>query len=270
MNATTLISIHAPRVGSDHDLRHADPPTGYFNPRSPCGERPAANVALSYNGKNFNPRSPCGERPVITSSGYEYFDFNPRSPCGERLREDHPQMVDTIFQSTLPVWGATAERWQVRLVYAISIHAPRVGSDRPYVGTPAKTTHFNPRSPCGERQAMRTQARAEAVFQSTLPVWGATKTEKVFPVIPRFQSTLPVWGATMYLEGRTVSCQKDFNPRSPCGERRPATKDLKDADRISIHAPRVGSDTEALVMGLPAAEISIHAPRVGSDIQGRG
>ena len=94
----------------------------------------------------------------------------------------------------------------------------------------------------------------------------------------------------MYLEGRTVSCQKDFNPRSPCGERRPATKDLKDADRISIHAPRVGSDwvgtaldgytktisihaprvgsdTEALVMGLPAAEISIHAPRVGSDFR---
>ena len=35
------ISIHAPRVGSDHSRFHPRPPLRYFNPRSPCGERPA-------------------------------------------------------------------------------------------------------------------------------------------------------------------------------------------------------------------------------------
>ena len=35
---------------------------------------------------------------------------------------------------------------------------------------------------------------------------------------PPFQSTLPVWGAT--LAGATASISpRDFNPRSPCGER---------------------------------------------------
>ena len=33
------------------------------------------------------------------------------------------------FQSTLPVWGATDIRVVVVVGYAISIHAPRVGSD---------------------------------------------------------------------------------------------------------------------------------------------
>ena len=56
--------------------------------------------------------------------------FNPRSPCGER----HPvplerRRVVNVFQSTLPVWGAT-KPWLVRSIrIGISIHAPRVGSD---------------------------------------------------------------------------------------------------------------------------------------------
>ena len=35
-----LISIHAPRVGSDPAHHEHDNEMGYFNPRSPCGERP--------------------------------------------------------------------------------------------------------------------------------------------------------------------------------------------------------------------------------------
>ena len=34
------ISIHAPRMGSDQSQMSAAPETGYFNPRSPHGERP--------------------------------------------------------------------------------------------------------------------------------------------------------------------------------------------------------------------------------------
>ena len=63
--------------------------------------------------------------------------------------------------------------------------------------------------------------REEAIkllFQSTLPVWGATIFAILFLPLPSFQSTLPVWGAT-----------KEYIDRE-------ATLN------ISIHAPRVGSD----------------------------
>ena len=85
-------------------------------------------------------------------------------------------LSDSTFQSTLPVWGATAP---------IQIKA-----------NPA--TYFNPRSPCGERLGQMANQILPLIFQSTLPVWGAT------------------YGGIY--TGQTVS--------------------------ISIHAPRVGSDSK--------------------------
>ena len=62
MSMTQIISIHAPRTGSDgvslpRELRRI-----YFNPRSPHGERQAPSVSF-LPGTYFNPRSPHGERP---------------------------------------------------------------------------------------------------------------------------------------------------------------------------------------------------------------
>ena len=59
-----------------------------------------------------------------------------------------------LFQSTLPVWGATSFKIYVNHLHSISIHAPRVGSDLTW-------QHW--KEFMGE-------------FQSTLPVWGATGT----------------------------------------------------------------------------------------------
>ena len=57
------------------------------------------------------------------------------------------------------------------------------------------------------------------IFQSTLPVWGATFDVFCALVYVGFQSTLPVWGAT------PGQIEASFTSIS-----------------ISIHAPRVGSD----------------------------
>ena len=104
--------------------------------------------------------------------------------------------------------------------------------------------YFNPRSPCGERPDGSFFIRALAAFQSTLPVWGATRRQhKKRCWKPTFQSTLPVWGATKKMSeglGGVV---------------------------ISIHAPRVGSDDDSGFQFLFPGLISIHAPRVGSDGQ---
>ena len=104
------ISIHAPRVGSDQGLSGMWPVHQHFNPRSPCGER---RCQASCGGIciHFNPRSPCGERQCICAACSQEQYFNPRSPCGERR--------DVI--------------WNISTGFHISIHAPRVGSDKGYI-----------------------------------------------------------------------------------------------------------------------------------------
>ena len=58
-----------------------------------------------------------------------------------------------------------------------------------------------------------------------------------------FQSTLPVGGATFRIlpEGFRFAV-RDFNPRSPWGERHKCVNNAGCWIAISIHAPRGGSD----------------------------
>ena len=56
----------------------------------------------------------------------------------------------------------------------------------------------------------------------------------------------------------------DFNPRSPRGERRCGAWRRRRHSRISIHAPRGGSD-HSRQGAVRCVHISIHAPRGGSD-----
>ena len=149
-----LISIHAPRTGSDRVPGCTKRPRGGrfqstlpargatgvperhratehdFNPRSPHGERRLDPERLIRSLLYFNPRSPHGERRVPERHRATEHDFNPRSPHGERR--------------------ATARRV-----------------------TP-QSFHFNPRSPHGERPAHSAFAASASAFQSTLPARGAT------------------------------------------------------------------------------------------------
>ena len=128
------ISIHAPRVGSDHQFRLQNSTRPDFNPRSPCGER------------RFLPDQEDGPAQ----------NFNPRSPCGERLDTARAVLPAEGFQSTLPVWGATVPLQPVVFpLFVISIHAPRVGSDHAAPQQRPSRADFNPRSPCGERLRRR-------------------------------------------------------------------------------------------------------------------
>ena len=58
-----------------------------------------------------------------------------------------------------------------------------------------------------------------------------------------FQSTLPGWGATRF-RPRCPVLARDFNPRSPDGERPESFDERVVFPDISIHAPRMGSDRE--------------------------
>ena len=145
--------------------------------------------------------------------------------------------------------------------------------------------YFNPRSPCGERPVTSRNARFVGVFQSTLPVWGATHQNPQLSDHPRFQSTLPVWGATTIR--RLPPMTPVFQSTLPVWGATASSFASHCITRISIHAPRVGSDranrdglnvTIKFQSTLPVwgatprqrrikllRHISIHAPRVGSD-----
>ncbi len=190
------ISIHAPRAGSDQMTPKSAGQIS-ISIHAPRAGSDCLPGLVSCVFRNFNPRSPCGERPGRSPGGIPgREDFNPRSPCGERREA-----------------GARASRG----------------------------FNFNPRSPCGERHEDGTQHNAFEEFQSTLPVRGATDSRlgrdgghkisihapragsdgiprSCSPPDSRFQSTLPVRGATMTPTPRP-STPKNFNPRSPCGER---------------------------------------------------
>ena len=147
-------------------------------------------------------------------------DFNPRSPCGERLRYEHSYHQGIAkFQSTLPVWGATSGGMWRTMDRLISIHAPRVGSDV-------------------FAQAVQ---RRNSKFQSTLPVWGATPRNCCVTLSVRFQSTLPVWGATHWCNYTILLTE--FQSTLPVWGATIIYNSVLPLVTISIHAPRVGSDS---------------------------
>ena len=106
------------------------------------------------------------------------------------------------------------------MIVIISIHPPRAGRDAWSAADSARTTNFNPPSPCGEGRMERRGQCTDYKFQSTLPVRGGTKSPQYGVASQLFQSTLPVRGGTASAL-RHRSALRYFNPPSPCGEGRP-------------------------------------------------
>ena len=122
------------------------------------------------------------------------------------------------FQSTLPVWGATRRLSGGLTMYTVSIHAPRVGSDDTMNTTLHELKRFNPRSPCGERPYWYVCFLGSTLFQSTLPVWGATRRSCLIVTLFLVSIHAPRVGSD-WLACPGGCCRCCFNPRSPCGER---------------------------------------------------
>ena len=123
----------------------------YFNPRTPCGVRRAKRISRSRTerfqsthpvwgatGRRCTtlglidisihaPRVGCDMR--LSELHFNPKHFNPRTPCGVRPNRIRTISLSRRFQSTHPVWGATAICPVVIYTDGISIHAPRVGCD---------------------------------------------------------------------------------------------------------------------------------------------
>ena len=190
------ISIHAPRAGCDQiqtDRRQQQRQFQSTHPvRGATSPNPEtlAKIAISIHA----PRAGCDQ------SGYELFEHKdisihaPRAGCDPiagysrrslaKFQSTRPVWGATavhirdgtifVFQSTRPVWGATTLCVRQQRFCCISIHAPRVGRDA--IAMPV--------------------INISVEFQSTRPVWGAT---------------------TRWRHSRAYG--QDFNPRAPCGAR---------------------------------------------------
>ena len=168
-----------------------------FNPRAPCGARPAAGAAAIGPLTDFNPRVPCGARlPGRLGRGPEK-GFQSTRPVRGATRPRKRALPCLKFQSTRPVRGATGIIPSKEVIaMTISIHAPRAGRDR-----------------------LRQPGWREAAISIHAPRAGrdASSTTSV-PDFWAFQSTRPVRGATTQ-RGAGDHGNGDFNPRAPCGAR---------------------------------------------------
>ena len=169
-----------------------------FNPRCPCGQRPGRRIiTIDSNlisihaarvGSDFDNLLPftvklsisihaarvgsdTGRQQRSTEQGY----FNPRCPCGQRrIRAVVKPEECKYFNPRCPC-GQRLVTVKKQDLTGISIHAARVGSD-----------YLNSRI-----------YRRTIGFQSTLPVWAATRVLYRIMSKNTFQSTLPVWAATV-------------------------------------------------------------------------
>ena len=194
------ISIHAPRVGSDERLYtvYHSSSISIHAPRVGSDGRASQAWLLS---RHFNPRSPRGERLLERRDAPVEVYFNPRSPRGERQWFICSLPPEGLFQSTLPAWGATIAALAAKRARVISIHAPRVGSDRACRARASCRRYFNPRSPRGERPpGSCTSSPPKSYFNPRSPRGERQLRCRMQGRLRRFQSTLPAWGATVFHE----------------------------------------------------------------------
>ena len=146
-----MISIHALLAESDrYSLRHSAQ-SGYFYPRSPCGERPRIFLDLTFH-KNFYPRSPCGERPrVVTAFWGSVDNFYPRSPCGERLSGLCKGANMAHFYPRSPCGERRCRPGNCTRCCAFLSTLSLRRATNTNLGRHRGNDDFYPRSPCGER-----------------------------------------------------------------------------------------------------------------------
>ena len=227
-------------------------PAGRFQPTLPARGATQPPLRRFCRPRYFNPRSPHGERRHVAPYAlHGYSDFNPRSPHGERPSLTFPVQTSWTFQPTLPARGATT--------HFLIIGIPR--------------ENFNPRSPHGERQLPADTPRPRDCISTHAPRTGSDRPrDEEVSRKRRFQPTLPARGATPR-GGRTrrrngisthaprtgsddsgrcaLPIHRDFNPRSPHGERRcvNATSLLKgDFNPRSPHGERLVHTTQVGVV----------------------
>ena len=100
---------------------------------------------------NFNPRTPCGARPAIVISMRDGDRFQSTRPVWGATSEDIKNTLKGNISIHAPVWGATDDMATRYNTVAISIHAPRGGRGGVSAGRPAGRSLCRTGSSCAYR-----------------------------------------------------------------------------------------------------------------------
>ena len=152
-------------------------------------------------------------------------------------------MILPKFQPTRPLRGATCR-----------LRAAEVNAN-----------DFNPRAPCGARQSGIPGFPRKRGISTHAPLAG--RDFQFFNAIPYRVTVIsthaPLAGRDVLLRVQ-LGIMETFNPRAPCGARRPRRVLNPRAVKISTHAPLAGRDDIALLCKAHR-RISTHAPLAGRD-----
>ena len=197
-NFFRLISIHAPRTGSDEMFPRC-PYCDDISIHAPRTGSDAAQSIMRARGGYISIHAPRtgSDCRAVPYAPHGCFDFNPRSPHGERRDDDIIRRQHLQFQSTLPARGATGIRVAMFVRLSFQSTLPARGATRDARQDGGGSRNFNPRSPHGERQSPRTTVESARHFNPRSP-----------------------HGERQYGDLFSTQQQQDFNPRSPHGERR--------------------------------------------------
>ena len=189
------------------------------------------------------------------------------------------------FQSTRPVWGATESLESFRTRILVSIHAPHAGRDNTSRMIVQCRQRFNPRAPCGARQAAGfinnhhvvsihaphagrddtlRDIRIVKSFNPRAPCGARQQYPRCGSCLCAFQSTRPMRGATT--PRRRCGGRARVSIHAPHAGRDPVVDDIRLAAFVSIHAPHAGRDAGPWACWR-GRTVSIHAPHAGRDLE---
>ena len=281
----TAISIHAPRAGCDCAGRGAGRELPDFNPRTPCGVRPALVVSMSGRVRisihapraGCDARDGCGNEHGRISihaprAGCDFFCaflarrswisiHAPRAGCDDAALDKY---IDSLYISIhAPRAGCDAASTKITPMSWISIHAPRAGCDFQQNSVACFLVDFNPRTPCGVRRNFAYVAGEDSDFNPRTPCGVRRQVRPIWLSQLQFQSTHPVRGATR--KTRQANRPERFQSTHPVRGATPSVMPDAFIHVISIHAPRAGCD-HPRQRKRRRCDISIHAPRAGCDV----
>ena len=286
-----VISIHAPRTGSD-DFACA----GFLRRLGISIHAPRTGSAARAASRRQSRQQFQSTLPARGATALKYVQRQPRIfqstlPARGATQPPAEHASGQQFQSTLPARGATASDSSSAGIPTISIHAPRTGSDQSRQPEPAAASNFNPRSPHGERQCRsESKVSSNKYFNPRSPHGERPVFASISRQCSRFQSTLPARGATAVpgdvqraggisihaprtgsddSAGACPRAAQNFNPRSPHGERPPRGGRTRQRKGISIHAPRTGSDARAASRRLSGQQFQSTLPARGATTRTR-
>ena len=196
-NASILFqSTHSLRSATEED--GSGPRHRHVSIHALLAECDAHHWTSERDFESFNPRTPCGVRPGAQMKPGALYLFQSTHSLRSATSEDHKarngetvsihallaecdafslgtESMNMEFQSTHSLRSATNGSFTLTAAPNVSIHALLAECDPPCVAIVAETTGFNPRTPCGVRRIGWTTALRWIPFQSTHSLRSATR-----------------------------------------------------------------------------------------------